>query len=115
MAPVAKNCNTMAWGSTEQHASGWTEQLAFCRAVHSVMDENNGEDRDDYVYVQIRPGKGVVHIETGKFGDDDATHVHMIPWSSAFPTEPTLGEMIEAAESLARGEWYKLFPETEDA
>ena len=111
MAPVAKNCNTMAWGSTEQHASGWTEQLAFCRAVHSVMDENNGEDRDDYVYVQIRPGKAVVHIETGKLGDDDATHVDTIPWSSAFPHEPTLGEMIQVAESLARGEWFKLFPE----
>ncbi len=111
MSPVAKNCNTMAWGSTEQHASGWMEQLAFCRAVHSVMEENNGEDRDDYVYVQIRPGKGVVHIETGKFGDDDAIHVHTLPWSSAFPHPPTLGEMIEAAESLARGEWHKLFPE----
>jgi hypothetical protein len=103
MAPVAKNCNTMAWGSTEQHASGFAEQKAFCRAVR--------EDRDDYVYVQIRPGQGVVHIETGKFGDDDAIHVHTLPWSSAFPHEPTLGEMIEAAEVLARGEWHKLFPE----
>jgi hypothetical protein len=106
MAPVAKNCNTMAWGSTQQHASGWTEQLAFCRAVHSVMDK-----KYDYVYVQIRPAMGVVHIETGKLGDDDAIHVHTVPWSSAFPTEPTLGEMIEVAEALARGEWFKLFPE----
>ena len=106
MAPVAKNCNTMAWGSTEQHASGFTEQKAFCRAMH--------ESQDDYVYVQIRPGEGVVHIETGKFvGNADALHVRTIPWSSAFPTEPTLGEMIEAAEALARGEWFKLFPEVE--
>ena len=104
MAPVAKNCNTMAWGSTEQHASGFTEQKAFCRAAR--------EDRDDYVYVQIRPGQGVVHIETGKWGYNDPIHVCTLQWSSAFPTEPTLGEMIEAAESLARGEWFKLFPDT---
>ena len=62
-----------------------------------------------YVDVEMVSVSQTIEVETMTM--ESGTHRHTLPWSSAFPREPTLGEMIEVAESLARGEWFKLFPE----
>lgn len=111
MAPVAKNCDTVTSGKVARLADGSVTEKAYCFA------DLRGVRR---YYVEVEMARGVpIRVVSATYGSAANNHQpenvcsHTIPWSSAFPTEPTLGEMIEAAEGLARGEWLKLFPECE--
>ena len=102
MAPVAKNCNTDVRVHQQRTACGKVQTFIEAMATR--------EKKADYVQIKFNiVARGIF---ANVYAVGSGLHQHNIPWSSAFPREPTLGEMIEAAESLARGEWFKLFPET---
>ncbi len=102
MAPVAKNCDTDVRVHYQRFSDGVVLAQITARARHP--------NRLAYVDAEMVSVSQTIEVETMTM--ESGTHRHTIPWSSAFPTEPTLGEMIEAAEALARGEWFKLFPDT---
>ena len=101
MSPIAKNCDTDVRVHCQRTACGRVRTYIEAMATLQKMAD----------YVQIRFNIECRSIFVSVYAVGSGLHQHTIPWSSAFPTEPTLGEMIEAAESLARGEWHKLFPE----
>ena len=109
MSPIAKNCNAMASGSIDTPVGESSVLRARCRVDLVPI-------REEYVCVTMTQHRPIA-IETAKFGSCENNwqskdvRVHTIPWSAAFPHEPTLGEMIYVAEVMARGEWFKLFPE----
>lgn len=101
MTPVAKNCDTDVRVYQQRFSDGMVRTQITAKATHPM--------RLAYAYVEMLPESRKIDVEFMTM--ESGTHLHAIPWSSEFPHEPTLGEMIEAAESLARAEWFKLFPE----
>ena len=101
MSPIAKNCHT----DVRVH-----HQRTACGKVQTYIEAMATADKKAD-YVQIRFNIVTCTIFVSVYAVASGLHQHTIRWSSAFPTEPTLGDMIEAAESLARAEWFKLFPE----
>ena len=101
MSAVAKNCDTDVRVHQWRFADGMVRTQITAKAMHPRHAV--------HVAVNLNTERYTIMIEV--WGRDADAHYHFLPWSSAFPTEPTLGEMIEAAEALARGEWFKLFPE----
>ena len=101
MAPVAKNCDTDVRVHYLRFADGQVQTQITAKATHP--------NHAVHVAVNLNTERYTIMIEV--WGREVDARCHFLPWSSAFPTEPTLGEMIEVAEALARGEWFKLFPE----
>ena len=101
MAPVAKNCDTDVRVHQQRFADGLMLTQITVKATHPRYAV--------HVAVNLNTERYTIMIEV--WGREADARCHFLPWSSAFPHEPTLGEMIEAAEALARGEWFKLFPE----
>lgn len=101
MAPVAKNCDTDVRVYQQRFADGQVLTQITAIATHPK--------RAAHVAVNLNTERYTIMIEAWRL--EAAANCHFLPWSSAFPREPTLGEMIEVAEALARGEWFKLFPE----
>lgn len=102
MAPVATNCDTDVRVHYQRPADGMVRTQITAKATHPKHAV--------HVVVNLNTERYTIMIEVWRL--ESGFDRHTLPWSSAFPGEPTLGEMIEVAESLARGEWYKLFPET---
>ena len=102
MAPVAKNCDTDVRVHHQRTACGKVQTF-----IESMATLEKTAD-----YVQVRFNIVTRSIFVSVYAVCGGLHQHTLPWASAFPTEPTLGEMIAAAESLARVEWFKLFPES---
>ncbi len=100
MSPVAKNCDTDVRVYYQRKACGKVRTCIEAMAT--------AEKKADYVQIRFNVERRSIFVSVYAVGS--GLHQHTIPWS-AFGHEPTLGEMIEAAESLARGEWFKLFPE----
>lgn len=91
------NCNTLAWGSVEHRNDGHIELRAHCRA-------DCLPDVSQYVYVKIIPAAKVVTVESGPFGTQNPD-ITTIPWSNVDEDSPTIGELIGAAEAVARTHW----------
>lgn len=100
MAPVAKNCDTDVRVYYQRKACG---KVRTCIEAMATLQK-----RADYVQVRFNIERRSIFVSVYAVGS--GLHQHTIPWS-AFGHEPTLGEMIEAAEAVARVEWFKLFPE----
>jgi hypothetical protein len=101
MSPVAKNCDTDVRVHQQRFSDGMVRTQITAKATHP--------QHAVHVAVNLNTERYTIMIEV--WGREADARCHFLPWSSAFPTEPTLGEMIAAAEALARGEWFKLFPE----
>lgn len=102
MAPIAKNCDT----DVRVHYQRFGDGVVLAQITAQAMHPKHAV----HVAVNLNTERHTIMLEV--WGREADARCHFLPWSSAFPTEPTLGEMIEAAEALARGEWFKLFPET---
>ena len=102
MAPVATNCDTDVRVHQQRFADGQVRTQITAKATLPTKAD----------FIRVSVGTEYRTILIGVYPIGPGISRYELPWSSAFPTEPTLGEMIEAAESLARGEWHKLFPET---
>ena len=100
MAPVAKNCDTDVRVHQQRFADG--------KVRTQVAAEATLPTRSESVRVELNTEQHTIVTDVSGPGGG---YYRYLQWSSAFPHEPTLGDMIEAAESLARGEWHKLFPE----
>jgi hypothetical protein len=105
MAPVAKNCDTEVRVHQWRFADGKVKTQITAEATHPMQAANVTER----IAVSLNTERFTILIEVWRL--EAGFDRHFVPWSSAFPTEPTLGEMIEVAEALARVEWFKLFPE----
>ena len=101
MSPVAKNCDTDVRVHQWRFADGMVKTQIAAEATHPRQAV--------HITVNINTERHKITIEVWRL--ESGFDRYFLPWSSAFPGEPTLGEMIEVAEALARGEWYKLFPE----
>ena len=101
MAPVAKNCDTEVRVQQWRFADGKVKTQITAQATHPIQAAN--------VTVNLNTERFTILIEVWRL--EAGFDRRFLPWSSVFHYELTLGEMIEAAESLARVEWFKLFPE----
>ena len=101
MAPVAKNCDTDVRVHHRRFADGKVRTEVTAQVTYPMETTN--------VAVSLNAERHTILIEVWQLGS--GWDRHFVPWSAAFPTEPTIGEMIEVADSLARVEWHKLFPE----
>ena len=101
MAPIATNCDTDVRVHYQRSADGKVRTQITALATLPTRPES--------VRVELNAEQHTIVIDVS--GLQTNGYYRYLRWSSAFPTEPTLGEMIEAAEALARGEWHKLFPE----
>lgn len=102
MSPIANNCDTDVRVHYQRFSDGVVLAQITAKATLPTTPE--------YVRVELNTENRLIFVEHGNTRHQ-ALFRHTLPWSSAFPTKPTLGEMMETAESLARGEWFKLFPE----
>lgn len=100
MASVATNCDTDVRVHYQRFADGQVRTQITAQATHPMQAV--------HIAVNINAERHKITIEVWRL--ESGFHRHSIPWS-AFCHEPTLGEMIEAAEAVARAEWFKLFPE----
>ena len=98
---MAKNCDTEVRIHHQRFADGKVRTQITAQVAHPMETTS--------VTVSLNAERYMILIEVWRLGP--GFDRHFVPWASAFPTEPTLGEMIAAAESLARVEWHKLFPE----
>jgi len=101
MAPVAKNCDTDVTVHHQRFADGKVQTKITAQATHPMKTSN--------VTVSLNAERYAILIDVWLLGSE--WDRHFVQWYAAFPNEPTLGEMIAVAESLARVEWFKLFPE----
>ena len=101
MSPIATNCDTDVRVHYLRSADGQVRTQITALATLPTRPES--------VRVELNAEQHT--IVTDVSGLKANGYYRYLQWSSAFPHEPTLGEMIEAAEALARGEWFKLFPE----
>lgn len=100
MSPIAKNCDTDVRVNQRRSADGMVRTQIAAEATLPTRSES--------VRVELNTEQHTIVTDVSGPGGG---YYRYLQWSSAFPTEPTLGEMIEAAEVLARREWFKLFPE----